>query len=160
MTEGEKQHGQSEDDSEEEGHRHCSIRFSRHPALARFYFRGSPLDGAEPGVAEEVVGDAPGSNRLVRSGDIGSGRIPLRVDVLDPEPVAFVNAYGERRVPAEDALRSIHLGGTEAADIVLARRHVEHGLVAEDQAGGEKPLTYRAVVVVAFLTGVDGACRA
>src|SRR5512143_3086930 len=133
MTEGEKQHGQPEDDSEEEGHRHYS-GFSRHPALARYYFRGSPLDGAEPGVADEVVGDAPGSNRMVRSGDIGSGRIPLRVEVLDPEPVAFVNAHDERRVPAEDALRSIHLGGTEAADEVLTRRHVQHGLVAEDQA--------------------------
>src|SRR5512141_2916897 len=136
MTEGEKQHGHSENDSEEEGHRHESIRFSRHPALARLYFSRSPLDGAEPRVAEEVVGDAPGSNRLVRSGDIGSGRIPLRVDVLDPEPVAFVNAYGERRVPAEDTLPPIRLGGTEAADIVLACRHVEHGFVTEDQAGG------------------------
>src|SRR5659263_729259 len=94
MTEGEKPHGQSKDDSEEEGPRHSSIRFPQHPALATFDFGRSPLDGAEAGVAEEVVGEAPGSNRLVRSGDIGRERIPARHDVLDPEPVAFVNAYG------------------------------------------------------------------
>src|SRR3990172_1973636 len=133
---------------------------SRNPFLPPPDYGRPPLDGAEPGVAEEVVGDAPGSNRLVTIGDIGRGRIPDRLDVLDPERVAFVNAHGERRVPAEDALRSILLGGTEAADIVLASRQVEHGLVAEDQTGREKPLRCPAVVVVAVLAGADGAACA
>src|SRR5450759_3504517 len=160
MTEGEKQHDQPKTDSEEDGHLQVSIPFPRHPVSARLYFGRPPFDGAEPRVAEEVVGDAPGSNGLVTCGDKGRGRIPARHDVLDPEPVAFVNAYGKRRVSAEDALRSIRLGGTEAADVVFACRQVEHGLVAEDQAAREKPLTCPAVVVVALLGGVDGARRA
>src|SRR3990172_10302608 len=160
MTEGEKPHGQYKTGSEVDGPRRCSIRFPQHPALPTLDYGRPPLDGAEPGVAEEVVGDAPGSNRLVTIGDIGRGRIPDRLDVLDPERVAFVNAHGERRVPAEYALRSILLGGTEAADIVLASRQVEHGLVAEDQTGREKPLRCPAVMVVAVLAGADGAACA
>src|SRR5512143_1234863 len=157
MTEGEKQHGQSEDDSEEGCFHHEILRFPRHPELARLYFSGSPLDGAEPGVAKEVVDECPGSDPLVTFGD---GGVPARHDVLYPERVAFVNAHGERCGPAEDALRSILLGGTESADEVLASRHVEHGLVAEDQAGRKKPLRRPAVMVVAFLDGVDDTPRA
>ena len=134
MTGGGKPHGQYKTDPEEDGHCHCSIRFPPHPGLPTFHFGRPPLDGAEPGVAEEVVGEAPGSNRLVPSGGIGRERIPARHDVLDPERVAFVNAHGERRVPAEDALRSVSLGGTDAAAILFASRHVEHGIVAADRS--------------------------
>src|SRR3989304_2752136 len=114
MTQGGEPHGQYKPGSEEDGFRRYSLRFPQHPALMTLDFGRPPLDGAEPGVAEEVVGDAPGSNRLVAFGDNVRGRIPARHDVLDPEPVAFVHAHGERRIPSEDALRSIRLGGTEA----------------------------------------------
>jgi len=93
MTEGEKQQGQSKADSEEEDHRRCSVRFPRHPESAALDFGRPPLDGAEPGVAEVIVGEAPGSNRLANSvAIVRSGRIPDRHDVLDPDRVAFVNA--------------------------------------------------------------------
>src|SRR5512141_847832 len=154
MAEGEKQHGHSEGDSEEEGFHHEYLHFPRHPALTRLDFSRSPFDGAEPGVAEEVVDETPGSNPLVT---FGYGGVPARHDVLYPERVAFVNAHGERCGPAKDALRSIRLGGTESADVVFASRHIEHGLVAEDQAGRKKPLRRPAIVVVAFLDGVDDA---
>src|SRR5512143_2096022 len=157
MTEGEKQHGQSEDDSEEGCFHHEILRFPRHPALTRLNFSGSPLDGSEPRVAKEVVDECPGSYPLVT---FGYGGVPARHDVLYSERVAFVNAHGERCGPAEDALRSILLGGTESAEVVLASRHIEHGFVTEDQAGRKKPLRRPAVMVVAFLDGVDDAPRA
>ena len=55
----------------------------------------APLDGTERGVAEEVVEDADGSQRLVLVGDVRVVRIPMRRDVLDRDGVAAVHAKGE-----------------------------------------------------------------
>ena len=52
------------------------------------------------------------------------------------------------------------LGGSQAADVVLLRRHIKHGHVAEDETEFKEPLRGGAIVIVAFSRAVGGARRA
>ena len=66
--------------------------------------------------------------------------IPLRGNVLERDGMAVVHAYSERRCPAGDILRSPMFGGAQATDVVLLRRRIKHGHVAEDETEFKEPL--------------------
>src|ERR1035437_4791073 len=105
---------------------------------------------AELRIAEIRVGEAERSHRLVPAGNGVIVRIPVRRDILDAQGVAAENPHDDPRVAAEDRLRATLVVGARAADIIFARRQVEHGPLAEDEAKGHQLLQICAVMVVPF----------
>src|SRR5512143_2342435 len=98
-----------------------------------FYFTGlisslsaafiiTPVERAEPLVAEESVYDAVGLRGLVGARPAAVLRIPARKEVLDAYRMAPVYAHRQPGVPPSDELPSIRVAPAQAAYVLLALR--------------------------------------
>jgi len=119
------------------------------PDLAR-----APLNSAESGVAEEVVGECDGLHRLMPVAHARDARIAARYHVIQTEGVRTIHAHGQPHIAAKDRLVSklLRIGrhaGAEADDPVLARLRLEHRPITDDEAETDERLRDHAVAVVA-----------
>ena len=77
----------------------------------------------------------------------------MRLDIFESHGLVLEQPKSQADVTAKNLLRSGAVIGARPTDVIITRREIEHGPVAEDEAEGEQPLGRRTIVVVAQAVG-------